>query len=176
MLLGDSGRGAPPLQWGADAEGGAPFVFKNPDRLDQNQGFEVDLVQALSQELGEPIEFHQYGYDSLLLGLQRRDFDFALNGLEIAPERSASFRLSRPYYVYRLQLVVRADDQSVQSLEDCRKLKRKIGTLGETAASRMLEQMGIEAKVYDGQLEPYRDLEVGNVDGVLMDQIGRAHV
>lgn len=169
ILLGNSSWAAPPLRWGADSEGGAPYIFKDPDQLDRNQGFEVDLVQSLSQELGETIAFQQYGYDNLLLGLQRRDFDFALNGLEVTPERAASFRLSRPYYVYRLQLVVRADDQTVQSLDDCRKLKRRVGTLGETAASRMLEQLGIDAKVYDGQLEPYRDLEVGNVDAVLMD-------
>lgn len=169
VLLGSASDGAPPLRWGADSEGGAPYIFKDPDRLDRNQGFEVDLVEALSRELGEPIAFQQYGYDSLLLGLQRRDFDFALNGLEVTAERTAHYRMSRPYYVYRLQLVVRADDQTIQSLEDCRTLQKKVGTLGETAASRMLEDQGISAKVYDGQLEPYRDLEVGNVDAVLMD-------
>jgi len=157
------------LHWGADSEGGAPYIFKDPDDLGRNIGFEVDLIDALSRELGVPIKFHQYGFENLLLGLQRGDLDIALNGLEVTPERTANFRLTRPYYVYRLQLVTRADDDRIATLQDCKTLAAKVGTLGETAASRLLEQMGIEAKVYDGQMEPYRDLEVGNVDAVLLD-------
>src|SRR6186997_2249960 len=40
------------LKWGADAEGGAPYVF--PDRQDPNQltGFEYDLADALAAKLG----------------------------------------------------------------------------------------------------------------------------
>jgi len=157
------------LRWGADSEGGAPYIFKNPDDLSRNMGFEVDLVEALSREMGAQIDFHQYGFENLLLGLQRGDLDIALNGLEVTPERMENFRLTRPYYVYRLQLVTRADDDRIATLQDCKAIAAKVGTLGETAASRLLEQMGIEAKVYDGQMEPYRDLEVGNVDAVLLD-------
>ena len=32
------------LRWGADAEGGAPYVFRDPKAPDKVIGFEVDLV------------------------------------------------------------------------------------------------------------------------------------
>ena len=40
------------LRWGADAQGGAPYVFQDP--MDPNHliGFEVDLAEALAAELG----------------------------------------------------------------------------------------------------------------------------
>ncbi|MCS7160496.1 MAG: hypothetical protein RMJ19_08490, partial [Gemmatales bacterium] len=46
----------PPLRWGADAEGGAPYIFYDPERPDQLIGFEVDLIRALERELGRRIE------------------------------------------------------------------------------------------------------------------------
>ena len=59
----------PPLRWGADAEGGAPYIFKDPADASRNIGLEVDLAAALAKELGRPITFRQYNYESLLPGL-----------------------------------------------------------------------------------------------------------
>jgi polar amino acid transport system substrate-binding protein len=62
---------APPgaLRWASDAEGGAPFVFKDPHDPTHNIGFEVDLAAALARELSRPVEGVQYDYKSLLPGL-----------------------------------------------------------------------------------------------------------
>lgn len=158
------------LRWGADAEGGAPYVFKDPNDPRRNIGFEVELAAALEKELGRPIEFRQYNYDSLMSGLERGDFDFAMNGLEVTPDRQQRLRLSRPYYRYRLQLVTRSDETRFFNLEQCKAIGGTVGTLGDTAASRMLEARGISAKVYDGQAEPYQDLALGRIDGVLLDE------
>ena len=157
------------LHWAADAEGGAPYIFKDDDNPNVNVGFEVDLAQALAAELGRRIEFQQYEYKSLLLGLQRGDFDLAMNGLEVTPDRLKHVRFSRPYYVYQLQLVVRADDDRFRSLEDCKAKGAVVGTLEETAAEKLLDRMGIRKKIYDGQVEPYFDLELGRLDAVLLD-------
>jgi len=159
-----------PLEWAADAEGGAPYIFKDPEDPEKNIGFEVDLAAALAKEIGRPIEFKQYNWDSLVLGLQRGDFDFIMNGLEVTPDRQEALRLSRPYYTYRLQLVVRSDEIRFWSLGDIKQLGGVVGTLGETAAARLLEDRGIEAKVYDGQAEPYQDLALGRIDAVLLDE------
>ncbi|MGE0759612.1 MAG: ABC transporter substrate-binding protein/permease [Pirellulaceae bacterium] len=170
-LLGVSGPArAQTLYWGADAEGGAPYVFKDPVDPEQNIGFEVELAAALSRELGQPIEFRQYNYDSLVVGLERGDFDFAMNGLESTPDRQTRLRLSRPYYRYRLQLVVRNEESRFGNLEQCKAIGGIVGTLGDTAASRMLEARSIPSKVYDGQAEPYQDLELGRIDAVLLDE------
>ena len=161
----------PPLRWAADAEGGAPFIFKDPNDESRYLGFEVELAAALEKELGRRIEFRQYSFDSLALGLARGDFDFAMNGLEVTPDRQERLRLSRPYYTYRLQLVTRADETRFYTLAQCQALGGTVGTLGETSAARLLEQRGIARKIYDGQVEPYIDLELGRIDAVLLDEL-----
>lgn len=159
----------PPLRWGADAEGGAPFIFKDPQDPRKNIGFEVELVAALEPLLGRKIVFRQYAFDGLMLGLERDDFDFAMNGLEVTPDRLARLRMSRPYYIYTLQFVVRVDETRFTDLAGCKTVGGKVGTLGDTAASRLLDKEELASKVYDGQAEPFQDLLLGRIDAVLVD-------
>lgn len=158
-----------PLQWGGDSEGGAPFIFLDANDPSRNLGFEVDLAEALAKELKRPIEFKQYEYVRLLDGLNRRDFDFAMNGIEITPQRSATYRMSRPYYVYQLQLSARKEETRFTTIEDLARLQLTVGTLEETAAQKTLEAAGVPLRTYTTQDDPYKDLALGRLDAVLMD-------
>jgi polar amino acid transport system substrate-binding protein len=40
------------LLWGADAEGGAPYVYPDPQKPEQLIGFEYELAEALAAKLG----------------------------------------------------------------------------------------------------------------------------
>src|SRR5438445_3836821 len=81
-----------PLVCALDAEGGAPYVYKNPQNPEQYIGFEADIAAALAREIGRPIELRQYEFSSIFSGLERGDFDFAMNGLEITPDRKKKVR------------------------------------------------------------------------------------
>lgn len=156
------------LQWGADEEGGAPYITK--DANGRYQGFEVDLADALAKEMGRPIEFKQYEFTNLIQGLQRGDIDLAMNGLEVTPDRQTQVLFSRPYYIYRLQLVARRGDDRFQTIKDIQGRKGvKVGTLQNTAADRLLKRLGIPEKTYTDQVNPYRDLSLGRLDAVLLD-------
>jgi polar amino acid transport system substrate-binding protein len=161
-----SGR---PLLWGTDAEGGAPYIFKDPKDPNHNIGFEVEIVDEIAKELQQPIAVQQYAYSSLILGLQRGDFDFGMNGLEVTPDRAEKVMFSVPYYVFREQLVVRRGEARFRDLDGCLKIACVVGTLEDTAADRLLHERGITATMYDGVVEPYRDLVLGRVDAVLLD-------
>lgn len=162
------------LRWGGDAEGGAPFQLRDPHNPVRVIGFEVELADALAESLarrmGRPLraEFVQYEWDTLLPGLDNRDFDLIISGYEITPERQSQVIFSRPYYVYAEQLVTRLDDARIHQLADCRKLT--VGTLAGSAADRLLASSSIPNVVgYSGQVEPYLDLELGRIDAVLLD-------
>jgi polar amino acid transport system substrate-binding protein len=159
-----------PLVWAADPDGGVPYVFKDPNDPKRVIGFEVDLKDALARELKRPIVFKHYEFKNLLAGLERRDFDFAMNGLEVTPERERLVRFTRPYYLYQLQLVVRAGEKRFKTLQEARAQDLRIGTLEATAAERLLDQLGVKKKTWDDQDNPYKDLCLGRgIDGVLLD-------
>jgi polar amino acid transport system substrate-binding protein len=158
-----------PLVWASDAEGGAPYIFKDPQNPQNTLGFEVDLIAALARELGRRIEFKQYEFSNLTTGLDRGDFNFAMNGLEITPDRKQRWRFSRPYYIYRQQLVARAGEDRFRSLEECKAKGGVVGTMEDTAAQRLLVAQQLEPKLYPDPNGAYTDLSLGRLDAVLLD-------
>jgi polar amino acid transport system substrate-binding protein len=159
-----------PLRWGADEEGGAPYIFKEPTATGGLAGFEVDLTRALEKELGRSIRFVHYDFNTLVQGVLRGDLDFALNGLEMLPERARVVRFSRPYYVYRLQLAVRTGDHRFTSLADLEgRSDVTVGTLENTAAERVLKARKVRVRACPGQAELYKLLARGELDAVYVD-------
>src|SRR5574341_485079 len=155
------------LVWGFDAEGGAPYVFHDPRHPQRLIGFEVELVDAIARELGVKVQHFQNAWVSILLSLQRGDFDIALNGIEITPDREQAVLFTRPYYVYAEQIVVRSSDNRIHRFEDLH--GKKVGTLYNTVAKRRLEDVGdVTVNLY-GQVEAFKDLLLNRIDAVFVD-------
>ncbi|MCL4457516.1 MAG: ABC transporter substrate-binding protein/permease [Nitrospirae bacterium] len=156
------------LLWGSDAEGGAPYVFPDPKNPSRLIGFEVDLANAIAKELGIEARQLQNAWDSLIPALKRGDFDIAMNGIEITPQREGEVLFSKPYYIYTEQLVVRKNETRIKSIDDLK--GKKVGTLSGAVAQDILMNIGgVDVKVYSGQVEPYEDLALGRLDAVLLD-------
>jgi polar amino acid transport system substrate-binding protein len=156
------------LKWGADAEGGAPYVFPDPQQPDHLIGFEVELADALAHKLGVHAQMVQNQWDGLVPALQRGNFDIVLNGLEITDEHRRQIALSQPYYVYSQQIITRKDNTSLTNLLSLK--GHVVGTLSGTVAQRIMERAGgIDVRVYPGQAEPFRDLNNGRLQAVMLD-------
>ena len=157
------------LRWGNDAEGGAPYIYHPPGKPEALTGFEVDLAAELCSRLKLRGEFVQGNWDMLIPTLkQGGSIDLILAGLERSPENLAKVAMSRPYYVFAQQLVVRAGTPPVAGLTGMK--GRRIGVLSGTASQRLAEAApGVEVKVYQDNVNYFRDLEVGRLDAVLTD-------
>jgi|ERR1044071_36108 polar amino acid transport system substrate-binding protein len=156
------------LLWGADAEGGAPYVYSDPQRPEQYIGFEHELAEALGGKLGVKARLVQNQWDQLIPALERGNFDIILNGLERTPENQQRIAMSQPYYVYAQQIVMRKSSLGLTNLEELK--GKKVGVLSSTAAQRILERSGgVELKIYPGNVESLRDLKAGRIEAVLLD-------
>jgi len=169
MLFMALAQSPTPLIWAGDEEGGAPYMFL--DSKLGRVGFELDIINALEEELKRPIEFKQYSFDSLIPGLIKGDFDFAMNGIEITEERQQSVLFSKPYYIYRQQLVIRADEKRFTTLLGCKNTQNTIvGTMDGTQSEKLLKQANIPVRTYQSPTEAYADLiSGGRIDAVFLD-------
>ncbi|MCC7180461.1 MAG: ABC transporter permease subunit [Acidobacteria bacterium] len=164
----------PPLRWGGDSEGGAPFVEADPADPAKMIGFDVEIAEHIAAELGRPAQFVQIAYSSLDQSARRGDFDIGLSGIEDSPGRRASVAASVPYYEFREVITVREGDRErFRSLADLR--GRRVATLGGTMAYDILLEAegehGLTAVSYDDDVHPYSDLLLGRVDAVLLDHV-----
>src|SRR5580765_6957831 len=156
------------LLWGADAEGGAPYVYPEPQKPEQLVGFEHDLADAIAAKLGVKAEMVQNQWDQLVPALERRNFDIILNGLEITPDNQQHIAMSQPYFVYAQQIVTRKETDGLSQLEN---LKGKaVGVLSGSVAQRLLEKSGgSDLRIYPGNVESLRDLKAKRIEAVVMD-------
>ncbi len=106
------------LRWGGDDSGGGPYIYEDKDH--KLTGFEFELAQYLAGRLGVRSQFVNSEWEMLPQLLDRGDIDVVLNGYEWSNEREASWSSTVPYYIYKLQLMARKDDQSIRSWNDLR--------------------------------------------------------
>jgi polar amino acid transport system substrate-binding protein len=156
------------LVWGGDVQGGEPYVYEDPKDPKHLIGFEVDIADALGRRLGVRVRFAQAEWSNLVPTLERGDFDVIMNGLEDTPERRDRILLSKPYFVFGETLAVRRG-QKQHSLDELH--GHRVATLNQSYAYEFLAKFPVERVLYEGVSEPYTDLELGRVDGVLLDHI-----
>ena len=166
------------LVWGADQEGGGPFVFPvdaDPTKL---TGFEVDLAELIASHIGVKAQFQQGQWDKLPDLLDRGDIDIVLNGFEWNPGRADRYGTSIPYYIYELQLLARVDDNSIQSWDDLLKQParrpRRVSLLGGAAAEDFTTNFAgekLELALFDGVTDAMRAAELGTdrIDANIQD-------
>jgi len=156
------------VRWAADTESGAPYVFPDPRIPNKLIGYEVDIINAIAEELNWELEFVQNQWDGLIPGLQRKDYDIAINGIEITEDRKQEVLFSNPYYLTYEQLVTRLDDNSINTLNDL--AGKQAGTLKGSVAERILvSHGGIETLTYDSEVNSFSDLINGRLEAVLID-------
>lgn len=174
----DAVEDSSPLRWGADQEGGAPFLFGDPADITRMTGFEVDLAAELQREIGRPVEFRQAQWDLLPSMLLAGKIDLVMNGYERTPDRLAVMDSSLPYYVYALQLLVN-DQGPIDSWERLKQGQAdgspwRLGVLTGSAAEDYLRDFqrqggAITYASYDGVTDAMREVETGKLDATLQD-------
>src|SRR5205807_8493851 len=113
--------GAPPLRWGGDAEGGAPYVEADPRDPSKLRGFDVEVAEEIGKGLGRRAEFVQVAFNEIDQSVERGDFDIGMSGVEDTPARRAAHATSIPYYEFHEVLTVRAADRNrYRSMSDLR--------------------------------------------------------
>jgi len=163
------------LVWGADQEGGGPYVYPRDDDPSQVTGFEVEIAERLAGFLGVEPRFQQGQWDKMPELLHTRKVDIVLNGYEWTPARVSTMDATLPYFVYGLQLLARKDDSGLRGAADLEMpsgRKRKIGVLTGSAAetyARERFERGAEVIPYEGNTDTLREVETGKLDATLED-------
>lgn len=171
-------RDKPPLRWGGDKNGGAPYIFE--DDAGALTGFEKEFADYLGAELGRTPVFVQNQWDNLPQSLARGEHDVVLNGYEYAADRHAETPTTVPYYVYSLRLITRADDKEVGSWADLGRLTppRSVGVLRGSASEKYVQdRYGDKVRVVSSEtvtemLDLVRD---GRVDVTVQDAPAAAY-
>ena len=143
----------------------APFEYM--DENNQIQGFDVDLANALCEEMKATCTFHNQAFDSLIPALKFKRYDAAISAMDITEARLQQVNFSDAYYdnsAAFISIEGKVADQA--ALEG-----KRIGVQnGSTHQSFLLEQMtGVTAVPYSSYQDAFIDMKNGRIDSVFGD-------
>jgi polar amino acid transport system substrate-binding protein len=139
-------------------------------------GFDIDLIRAICQQLGLTLKRERYladNFDGIFDGLARGTCDAVISGTTITPGRSQIVLFSQPYLEFNQGVAVnRRLTPKASSVGDLYGLVAGIqtGNTSESVAQRWLAE-GAIARIqyypYDGILNALTDLEAGKIGLVI---------
>lgn len=162
------------LKYGGDKEGGGPYIYPDPAAPREVTGFEVELIRLVAGRLGVRAEFSQGQWDTLLNMLDGGRIDVVLNGYEWTPARAGGHLVSRPYYIFQLQLLA-PKGSKLSSWNDVRSAARRgrrprIGVLSGSASDDFARACsGVVAVPFNGATDAMLAASNRQIDATLQD-------
>ncbi|MBR4903255.1 MAG: amino acid ABC transporter substrate-binding protein [Selenomonadaceae bacterium] len=152
----------------------SPLGFRN--EKGEFIGFEIELAKETAKRMGVTIEFKLINWVDKEKELEAGNIDAIWNGLDITPERKKVMLFSKPYMDNRQIIMVRkGDNRDIYSEGD---LKGRIvgAKAGTTSAiyienNEKLKDSLAGFKIYVTDEEAFEDLENGNADAIVCDEI-----
>ncbi len=150
----------------------APFEFhKTIDGEDQIVGFDIELGQAIADELDVELEVVDMSFDGLLPALATGKVDF-LPGLSYSDERAENAAFTDPYHKSVQVILMRSDN--VDTVEEDSDLSGlTIGILKGSAQEKTFPNRYPDAERYTlGKIpDLIAALQSGRIDGVCLDYV-----
>ncbi len=141
----------------------SPWTYH--DENDVLTGFDIEIGALIAKGLGVEPEYMETAWDAILAGVDSGRFDIACNGVDYTEERAQKYDFSDPYVYTEIVLVVRGDNDSIQSFEDL-KGKKPSNSPNSTYAERA-EDLGASVTYVDTLGETLEMVLQGRVDATI---------
>jgi ABC-type amino acid transport substrate-binding protein len=159
-----------PLKVGTDA------TFKPMEYMDERTGqivgLDIDLFNAIAQEIGARATYENIALDGLFTALSARQLDVVASSVIITAERQKQYLFSDPYLLAGQIVAVRADEKAITGPDTIgrgKKIGVQLGTTGEEQARKIAQKSGSEVRSYDDATLAFADLTAGRLDAVIYD-------
>jgi len=116
-----------------------PFEFIENGKI---QGFDIDLGNAIGQELGVRVRWKNMEWAGVLGSLENRLADAIMSGMTITEERKQKgYGFSRPYFLSGQAIVRRKGDGAIRGPDDLK--NRTVAVQIETTGQEAVEKLGL---------------------------------
>ncbi|MBB6178237.1 ABC transporter substrate-binding protein [Pseudorhizobium flavum] len=148
-----------------------PFNFTDTDG--SLKGFDVDIANALCEEMKAKCAIVAQDWDGIIPGLMANKYDAIIASMSITEERKQQIDFTNKYYTTPLAVIAPKDGDvkgvSVEELKD-KVVGAQASTTQANYATDVYEKAGIEVKLYPTQEEAAADLQNGRIDALISDK------
>lgn len=148
-----------------------PFEFLAPDENGVNQivGFDIDLANAIAEELDFELTIENRSFPTLIDSLANDEFDFVIAALNATPERREKVDFSDPYYQETIALLSN-NNNPIDEIEDLANgiLGVQTNSSGVNVAQELQQTVeGLEFTSFDEQSELVSAVESNEIDAAI---------
>jgi glutamine transport system substrate-binding protein len=134
-------------------------------------GIDIDIVNAIAEELGIEVEYKNYGWEALLpSAVDNGEVDFAVSSITITEKRKKQLDFTEPYFKAN-QLILVPEDSDVTKFEDLKdkKVSAQINTTGHIVVGELLGETN--KNIVATETMPFAIMEMinGNADAAVGD-------
>jgi arginine/ornithine transport system substrate-binding protein len=147
-----------------------PFSEVTPDG--KLVGFDIDIANALCEEMKVECELITQDWDGIIPALQARKYDAIVASMSITPERKEKVDFTSKYYNTPAKFV-RKKGSGIEITKESMKGKA-VGVQRATIHDNFVTEVygdTVEVKRYGTQDEAYLDMVAGRVDLLLADSV-----
>jgi polar amino acid transport system substrate-binding protein len=146
--------------------------FESLDSAGKFQGFDIDIANALCDQMKVKCTFVNQDFDGIIPALQAKKFDAIVSSMSITPERMKSVDFTNKYYNTPPAIAVPKDSAATEATDAGLKGKT-IGAQSSTthanyAAAHLKD---VELKLYPTADEYKLDIANGRIDAVIDDVV-----
>ena len=144
-----------------------PFEYVDDDK--EIVGFDIDLMNAIADEMGFTVEFKNTAWDGIFAGLEAGDYDVVMSAVTIREDRQELYDFTDPYINAGQSVVIRTEETNITGVQDLVEGMVVGAQIGTTGAFAVTDMTTAELKEYDNVDLALLDLVNGNVDAVICD-------
>ncbi len=144
--------------------------FESLDDKGNIVGIDVDVLQAIADEMGFEVEWKNIGWEPVFQTVKNGETDIGGSGITITEDRKQTFDFTEPYYESQLLIVVKEDSKikSLAELKD-KKISVQINATGHMAAKKLQGESSKKIMAYENQPIAIQEMLNGNVDAAIGD-------
>lgn len=150
----------------------APMGFR--DENNNLVGFDIDLANAVCEQLGVKAEFQPINWDAKEMELESGSIDCIWNGMSITPDREENMSLSNAYLNNKIIIMTNTGIE-IATKEDLK--DKEIGVQAGSAALAAIKNDEIYESIKDKLIEyptydeVILDMKAGRLDCMVIDEI-----
>lgn len=143
-----------------------PFEYFEGDNI---VGIDMDIAQAIADELGVELKIDHMNFDAVLAAVPSGKADLGIAALSTSPERLKVMDFSDTYFTCSVVALVGIDNDTIKGQDDLvgKRIGVQTGTIADTIATDI---EGAEVVRMNKDADSVQDLINGKLDAVLIDE------
>ena len=164
VLMVGTEIGYPPMEY-FDVDGATPI------------GFDMELAQALADDMGLKLEIVDTAWDGIFAGVATDKYDVILSCVSWTEGRNEEYNLSKTY-VANAPVIVVPNDSDIADIADLS--GKSVAVQMETTADYLIQEqvaggLDTDLRQYEKVINAFDEIKAGRVDAVCTDSVVAAY-